>query len=195
MKPICIIINGKRHPLNDPKIVGRKLKQLAGIKPADTLFLNVPGDDDAVVHNDVTICVKPGSCFYSCPPARYGDHAAEPTTATGHDGQVIVHDQPGGWRFLELHGYRLPKAYAPSVVRLCVKLPPRFPDAQPDMFWVHPMVKLANGGAPQSTSVENLLGEAWMRFSWHLEPGAWRPGTSTLADFLACVRARFHRAN
>jgi E2/UBC family protein E len=41
-------------------------------------------------------------------------------------------------------------------VDLLIKLPPGFPDAQPDMFWVHPAVKTANGCLPRATCVERL---------------------------------------
>ncbi len=191
-----ITINGKRHCLDNPKASGRHLKQVACVALGDTLFLNVPGGDDAVVHNDVTICLTKGACLYSCPPARYGEQvSADVIDVAGHEGDVDVRVQPNGWRFLILGNYTLPSLYRPRRVRLCVKLPPQFPDAQPDMFWVNPKVTLANGTSPQSTSIETLLGEPWMRFSWHLEPGVWRPGASTLADFLACVRARFHKGN
>jgi hypothetical protein len=41
--------------------------------------------------------------------------------------------------------------------------------------------------------MENLLGMDWQRFSWHLTPGAWKPGVSTLRDFMRCIAARFLR--
>jgi hypothetical protein len=89
--------------------------------------------------------------------------------------------------------FGLPDAYTPNRVRLLVKLPPTFPDAAPDMFWVHPAVRCQNGTMPRATSSEYLLAEEWQRFSWHLVSGAWQPGVSTLRDFLRCVAARFQR--
>ena len=43
------------------------------------------------------------------------------------------------------------------------------------------------------TGLENILGRDWQRFSWHLAGGAWKPGVSTLRDFLRCIAARFLR--
>jgi hypothetical protein len=55
-------------------------------------------------------------------------------------------------------------------------------------------VTVASGGAsPRGTTTENLLNAPWQRFSWHLSPGAWRPGVSTLRDFLRCIIGRFER--
>ena len=89
--------------------------------------------------------------------------------------------------------YKLPEGFEPKVVDLLVKLPPAFPDAQPDMFWIHPTVKTASGTLPRATCTENLLGKDWQRFSWHLSAGAWKPGISTLRDFMRCIAARFLR--
>lgn len=50
-----------------------------------------------------------------------------------------------------------------------------------------------NGGLPRATSTELLLGNNWQRFSWHLATGAWKPGVSTLRDYLRCICARFLR--
>ena len=106
---------------------------------------------------------------------------------------MSLHRQPDGWTFLVIRDFELPVAYAPRHVRLLVKLPPLFPDAAPDMFWVSPDVRTVGGAMPRSTSREALLGEEWQRYSWHLAGGAWKPGVSTLRDYLRCVRGRFER--
>lgn len=191
---IVITINGERYELEKPVVSGRALKELAKINLADTLFLNVPGCDDAVVHNDLEIRLETGMCFYSCPPAKYGDQI-ELKLSDEYRDQLKRLPQPDGWCFVILRDFQVPEAYQPNQTQLLVKLPPRFPDANPDMFWVHPHLRLCDGRAPKATSTEHLLGRPWQRFSWHLQPGAWRPGTSSFMDFLNCIKARFARGD
>jgi hypothetical protein len=54
-------------------------------------------------------------------------------------------------------------------------------------------VKAPSGNLPRATCNERLLGKDWQRYSWHLAPGAWQLGVSSLRDFLRCVAARFLR--
>lgn len=188
---IVIFINKTKYELASVTQTGRTLKEVAHIALTDVLFLEAPGEDE-VIPNDATLEVKPGSHFHSSPPANYGNAAAATwTERAGHAGAAQLHEQPDGWQFLVLLGFTLPAAYTPRSVNLLVKLPPTFPDAAPDMFWVEPHVHLASGAVPASTSGETLLGRVWQRFSWHLQQGAWKVGQSDLRDFIRCVRARF----
>ncbi len=109
--------------------------------------------------------------------------------------RATMHAEPGGWVFVVITDYELPEGFAPKRVNLLVKLPPGFPDAAPDMFWVHPEVRGPNGIVPKNTSPELLLGKQWQRFSWHLAAGAWKPGVSKLRDFMRCIYSRFLRMN
>jgi len=189
---IDVTINRKEYGFADPHQTGRSLKERAGIPSTDVLFLDRPHEDE-VVADDTKITLKCGDCFHSAPPANYGGPTLD-AESVGFD-RFEVARQADGWTFLVINGYALPEGYAPGVSRLLVKLPPTFPDAAPDMFWLNPHVRTAAGGAPQGTATEALLGEEWQRFSWHLLAGAWRPGTSTLRDYLRCVRARLEKRN
>jgi hypothetical protein len=107
--------------------------------------------------------------------------------------RVTIHSEAGDWSLLVISDYSLPPGFQPSRVQLLVKLPPAFPDAAPDMFWVFPEVRTPSGVLPRGTSTERLLGKDWQRFSWHLVAGAWKPGVSTLRDYLRCIQGRFLR--
>lgn len=189
---ITVTINRKEFEFADPHQTGRSLKERAGIPLADVLFLNRPNEDE-VITDDAKIVLKCGYCFHSAPPANYGAPEIEAADVGFDIFESIV--QPDGWTFLVVSDHQLPDGFSPSVARLLVKLPPSFPDAAPDMFWLNPQVRTASGGAPQGTSIETLLGEQWQRFSWHLLPGAWRPGISALRDYMRCIRARFEKRN
>ena len=191
-KPIHVFINKRKYELDGPLQTGASLKRLGNIPLQDVLFRQARGDDE-VIANDAKVTLKNGDHLHSQPPADYGFGEVDLREAGIDSSRAMIHQQPGGWSFLVISGYKLPGGFQPEGVDLLVKLPPVFPDAQPDMFWVHPAVKTTSGKLPRATCTEKLLGKDWQRFSWHLAGGAWHPGSSTLRDFMRCIAARFLR--
>ena len=189
---VHVFINKAKYEFDNAQQTGRSLKERAGIPLEDALFFDEP-HEDKLITNETTISIKNGDHFHSQPAANYGSPHITAEALGAPTFEVVP--QPGGWTFVVVKDFMLPETYVPAVVKLLVKLPPTFPDGAPDMFWTEPSVRLKNGGAPQGTAMEPVLGESWMRFSWHLVPGAWRPGISTLRDFMRCVRARFAKSN
>jgi len=189
---IHIFINKKKFEIENPVQTGASLKNLAGIPLNDVLFLQRPGEDE-VVPNDTKITLKDGDHLHSQPPADYGLGTTMLAAAGIAAERAVLHPEAGGWQFLVISDFELPKGFEPNRVDLLIKLPPGFPDAAPDMFWVSPVVRTASGNAPKATSNEHLLGKNWQRFSWHLAAGAWKPGISELRDFLRCIHSRFLR--
>jgi Prokaryotic E2 family E len=103
------------------------------------------------------------------------------------------HAQPDGWIFVVFVDYQLGPAFTPRTSEMLVKVPPTYPYAGLDMFWVSPEVRLANGTMPANTSVETLLSRQWLRFSWH--PATWRYGVDNLPSFLAFINERLSTGN
>jgi len=191
---IHIFINKKKFELNHAVQTGASLKNLAGIPLNDVLFLQRPGEDE-VIPNETKVTLKNGDHLHSQPPADYGLGTALLAEAGIASERAVMHTGAGGWRFLVISDFEVPAGFEPNRVELLVKLPPGFPDAAPDMFWVHPAVRTPTGDVPRATTNERLLGKNWQRFSWHLAAGAWKPGVSELRDFLRCVYSRFLRMN
>jgi hypothetical protein len=158
----------------------------------DVLFLQRPGKDE-VIPNDARITLKNGDHLHSQPPADYGLGGGFVAEAGLPAERAVLHPEAGGWQFLVISDFELPQGFEPNRVDLLIKLPPGFPDAAPDMFWVFPAVRTPVGNAPRATSNEHLLGKSWQRFSWHLAPGAWKPSISELRDFLRYIHSRFLR--
>lgn len=189
---IHIFINKHKYSIDNPVQTGASLKQLAGIPLTDVLFLQQPGEDD-VIANDAKVTLKNGAHLHSQPPADYGFGPTDIDEAGIAAGRAAIHPAADGWSFLVISDYAVPAGYSTGRVELLVKLPPTFPDAAPDMFWIHPAIKAPSGVLPRGTTIEQLIGKDWQRFSWHLAPGAWKPGLSTLRDYLRCIAARFLR--
>ena len=160
---VHIFINKKKFELEHHVQTGEHLKHLAGIPLGDVLFLQRSGEDE-VIPNHAKITLKDGEHFHSQPPADYGLGAALLEEAGIAPNRATTHSEPGGWVFVVISNYELPDGFAPNRVDLLVKLPPGFPDAAPDMFWVHPEVRGPNGVVPKATSLERLLGKEWQRF-------------------------------
>jgi len=187
MKPhsIHVFIDHRKFDLDEPVQTGQTLKELAGIPLADVLFLDQPGDD-LVIKNEASITLKNGAKLHSQPAADYGDEQRY--------AEMVELPQPDGWTYVIYRDFQIPSEFRPDRVDLLVKLPPTFPDAAPDMFWVSPHVAVGAGAtSPRGTTTETVLGVSWQRFSWHLAAGAWRVGNSTLRDFLRCIIGRFER--
>lgn len=94
-----------------------------------------------------------------------------------------------GWTELIIRAFALPSGFEPQATDLLLRLPPGFPDAAPDMWWVHPHVTVsATGRPPAATEVHEIQadGRTWQRFSRHLQT-PWRPGIDDLDTWLNLI--------
>jgi hypothetical protein len=97
----------------------------------------------------------------------------------GHDGAFLT---------IIINEFPMPRGLDPTMSGLLLRLPPGFPDATPDMFWLDPPVHRQGGVAIPGTEARELyLGRTWQRWSRHIQ-GQWRPGVDNLATYLAYVR-------
>ncbi|MBK8322348.1 MAG: hypothetical protein IPL06_06305 [Betaproteobacteria bacterium] len=78
-------------------------------------------------------------------------------------------------------------------------VPPGYPAARPDCFWVEPQnFRLANGQTPQNANDGNPIpsdiepgrGTTW--FSWHVE--SWDPSRSSLVTYFNVILGRLSPA-
>jgi hypothetical protein len=89
----------------------------------------------------------------------------------------------------------LPFGYDRGTADLLLRLQQGYPDIPPDMWWLYPAVRLADGGVVQATeSMEQHLGRPWQRWSRHFAPGQWRSGIDGLESFLALIRGELIRS-
>ncbi|MEW6058051.1 MAG: E2/UBC family protein [Bdellovibrionota bacterium] len=102
-----------------------------------------------------------------------------------------LHPQEGGWDFVVIEQYSLPNGFNQKSSPLLIKVPPNYPLGGMDMFWMHPQLLLANGAMPANTSIEQNLGQAWLRFSWH--PHRWNPSSDGLISYLKFIDSRLEQ--
>ena len=78
--------------------------------------------------------------------------------------------------------------YDHDAVSLLLLLPNGYPDAAPDMFYVHPWIKLRGcGNWPNAAAAsQEFQGIKWQRWSRHWSD--WRPGVDGMATWLLKVR-------
>lgn len=199
-KVVHFFVNNTPQTTEDHTLTGAQIKNLAGIPLADELFLETKKGDELVA-NDKKIRIHEDDRFHSMPAPQYGgqvsieDRVGQQIQQAREALTVDVDPQPGGWTHVIVRDFPVPDAYLPGKTSILVKLPPLFPDAAPDMFWASPPLALRGGGTPQAAGIEQINGQPWQRFSWHLQPNTWRPGVSTLRDYIRVVILRLARGN
>ena len=134
--------------------------------------------------------------------------SAEHLKHLGTDCEVVDED---GFTWVVLKRQRLPEGYSQTsdvLIRLpdarhkatpwlqvacetadvLIKLPDGFPDAEPDMFWIDPILTLEDGRiCPPGAEVnEQYLDRVWQRWSRHIR-GHWRPGIDTIRSYVAYI--------
>jgi hypothetical protein len=96
-----------------------------------------------------------------------------------------------GRRWLVIHAYSLPAGYSHRSADIAIEIPTTYPTAQLDMFYCHPHLALASGGAiPQTQTNEAIFGTSFQRWSRHRQ---WDSARDTLATHLTLVDASLQR--
>jgi len=106
----------------------------------------------------------------------------------GFDCEVV---QAAGEVRVIFHDFPFPAQYTPRQASLMVRLPAGYPNANPDMFWTKPDVKLTNGAFPQNADYHDPSAEGWQRWSRH--DNSWRAGIDNLRTKMASVRRELEK--
>lgn len=97
-----------------------------------------------------------------------------------------------GRRWLVIHGFQVPTGYSGQRrVTLALEVPPNYPSAQIDMFYVFPALKLTTGaGIPNTEHYESIMGQSFQRWSRHRgQNAAWKADSDNVITHLALVES------
>ena len=108
--------------------------------------------------------------------------------ASRQDGREFEVKEADGLIYVIVKKFQLPPGYNKQYTRLLLKIPLSYPNGNPDMFWVDHDLRLASGGSQANANIENVLGEPWLRYSWH--PQKWNPVIDNLSTFMEFVNRR-----
>lgn len=178
------------------KVTGAELKQLdPNLQPGDMLVADLEGLADESIDDEQRIVLQHKDKFITVPCGNVGFN--DPLELQIQAVQAIFPKasliENAGNRFLVVEQFPVPDHFVPAEVTLLVILPNGFPMAAPDMFWVTPNLRLTDSREPEGAGVvEQYLGKAWQRFSWHYANGsaAWRVGQSSLMSHIQFCQAR-----
>ncbi len=94
-----------------------------------------------------------------------------------------------------LSGWSLPAGLNAPQVDVLIRLPGGYPDVAPDMWWVDPPLRRADGTEiPATQVIEPHLGRQWQRWSRHFAAGQWQSGVDGLESYIALIRTQFAAA-
>ena len=105
---------------------------------------------------------------------------------------------PNGAYLVTIQNVPLPVGWNRQAATILFVIPPGYPAAQPDCFWVEPGgLRLQNGGTPQASNDANPIpGETAFRnttwFSWHLQ--SWNPNKDSLVTYFQVIKKRLDPA-
>jgi Prokaryotic E2 family E len=105
-----------------------------------------------------------------------------------------VHEE-AGMTCLLLPSWPLPSGLTAPGADVLIRLSPGYPDIAPDMWWVDPPLRRADGSEiPATQSMEQHLGRTWQRWSRHFNAGQWHPGIDRISGYLALMEGEFRKA-
>lgn len=101
---------------------------------------------------------------------------------------------PNGAHLVTIQDFKLPLGWNRPNATILFVIPPGYPAAQPDCFWVEPgEFRLQNESTPQASNDSNPIpGETAQRhttwFSWHLQ--GWNPNKDSLITYFKVIMQR-----
>jgi len=199
-------VQGVLLTLHAPTIVVREALSLAGLNPDQGwhIFLKVAGQPKQAVTLESVIDLRTqGIEKLRVSPIDVGNGEGSSSVARGFrlldvDEAFLNSNYPGwealvenGRQWLLLPDYALPEGYTALKVRMALEIPPTYPAAQIDMFYVLPAAALQTAGQiPATEHFQDIAGMPYQRWSRHRGAGnQWSPAHDNVVTHLALVEA------
>jgi hypothetical protein len=202
--PLCrryrIRVDKSRFVVSDSAMKGFEILALVGYKPSKwNLAQKFAGGRREPVDPDQLIDFRePGIERFETSPkeVQAGDSAivrefilppedVEFLDTCGYRWEAL---QRGSQRGIVLRSFLLPAGLIPSEVDLLIRIPPQYPVAALDMFYLSPGASRTDGRPIVSLTSEEFGGVSWQRWSRHRLPEQiWRPGVDNISTHLQLV--------
>lgn len=199
-------VQGVELTLHEPTIMVRDALVKAGLNPDQgwQIFLKVEGQPKKAMTLESMVDLRtPGIEKLRVSPLDVGNGEAASSAVKSFrllqiDETFLNANYPGwesiiegGRQWLLLPDYDLPVGYVPSSVCLALEIPPTYPAAQIDMFYMLPAVALQTGDPIPATDYrQGIRGMQFQRWSRHRGAGnQWSQAHDNVVTHLALVEA------
>ncbi|WP_225032480.1 multiubiquitin domain-containing protein [Paraburkholderia sp. XV] len=203
-------VQGVRLALHVPEITVRQAMIDAGFDVTQGwhIYLKVKGEQKREVQLDTVIDMRtPGVEKLRLTPKDVSNGEAQAELRT--DFALLEIDETfldahfvnwetvkdGERRWLLIQGYPMPDGYSAARVTLAIEVPPTYPAAQLDMFYLCPIVELESKAPIPNTEARVTIGQQeFQRWSRHRGNAApWLPATDNVITHLALVESSLRR--
>lgn len=184
-------LDGRRFEWGLPLITGLQLKRLAGVDSNSYgVWLAQRVGDDRLIGNSEQVDLTADGVerfFTGIDTTTEGAGSILPPDDRAYleaQGIAFEEQDAGSQKAVILKAKTLPGGrFDAGQADILVLLPPGYPDCAPDMFYLIPWVRLANGSYPRAANVPyDFGGQCWQRWSRH--NNAWRPGVDGIWTML-----------
>jgi hypothetical protein len=102
--------------------------------------------------------------------------------------------QDGASRWVIVYDHPVPAGYNHGTVALALLIPPAYPDAPLDMFYVRPALARSDGKVIKALSNQPICGDVFQRWSRHrTAANPWRVGHDDLPSHVVLVEGLLER--
>ena len=199
-------VQGHRIKSDGPTIVVRLAMTKAGFDPTQRwhIYLKVAGQPKQQVELDTVVDLRtPGIERLRLTPKNVNN--GEAALIARRDFAMLEADEAflnrrfpeweavleDGRRWLVIPSYPVPMEYRIAEAVLALEIPPPYPSAQVDMFYIAPPLTLPGGGEPPATGARQSIGgtsfQRWSRHRGNEYP--WNPALDNIVTHLALVES------
>ncbi len=196
-------VQGVQLTLHTPTIVVRDALVQANINPDQGWLIFLKTKDhpkESLTLTSVVDLKRPGIEKIRLTPSDVsnGDGTVQAFNVLSVDEKFLNANFPGwqtlvegGRQWLILPMYGLPEGYSAAEVSLALEIPPTYPGAQIDMFYLFPGVTLDSGAPiPATESPQQINGQQYQRWSRHRGGGSpWQMGHDNVLTHMALVES------
>jgi len=205
-KQYDFFVDAKKYQTDQKHLSGLQIKQIAGVQANYQLYLEEQGETpDKEISDSMTVSME-GHVrhFYAVPPATFGFNPVEQqlrdfVARHAAKNPVEVTALSNGSHIVKVTNVGIGPGWNRPTANVLFVVPPGYPAARPDCFWVEPAeLRLADGTTPKNTNDanaipgDNVSSRRTTWFSWHLQ--SWDPSRDTVETYFNTIMGRLKPA-